>query len=118
MKYDNETALVRIYKRSGELKRRAKNRVTGILTSVIAALLVAEAAVWNMIIVPGDAAPAGSTYGAFMLMGESGIYVLIGVVAFALGVVITLICIRSRRRYQSGKPLLWDTIPESERKDD
>ena len=46
---------------------------------------------------PGSGtAPAGSVYGAFLLSAEAGGCVLAAVIAFALGVAVTLLCLRLR----------------------
>ena len=46
---------------------------------------------------PGSGtASAGSVYGAFLLSREAGGYVLAAVIAFALGVCVTLLCARKK----------------------
>ena len=51
---------------------------------------------------PGSAF-TGTVYGSFLLSAESGGYVLAAVVAFVLGIVTTLLClkIRNKRKAQS-----------------
>ena len=38
-----------------------------------------------------------TAYGPFLLPSAAGSYVLVGVAAFALGVLVTLLCLRARR---------------------
>ena len=40
----------------------------------------------------------GSVYGAFLLSQEAGGYVMTAVIAFALGVAVTLLCLRLQKR--------------------
>ena len=54
---------------------------------------------------PGSGtASAGSVYGAFLLSREADGYVLAAVIAFALGVCVTLLCARKKKnKTQSDK---------------
>ena len=52
---------------------------------------------------PGSGtAYAGSVYGAFLLSRKAGGYVLAAVIAFALGVCVTLLCARKKKNNTQG----------------
>lgn len=98
MKYTTEEALFEILRRSEQIvlrrNRRACRFFSG-LVGVLFALLVLVIA-----FLPGRTgmAPTGSVYGSFLLSQEAGGYVLAAVVAFALGVAVTLLCLKIRER--------------------
>ena len=48
--------------------------------------------------IDGDTKVLRSVYGAFLLPAEAGGYVLAAVAAFAMGVIITIACIRYRNK--------------------
>lgn len=103
MKYTTEEALVEIMKRRDQIiirrDRRACRMLSGTAGALVAVLVLVIA------LLPGKVtvASSGSVYGSFLLSQEAGGYVLASVVAFALGVAVTLLClkIRERRKDQS-----------------
>ena len=99
MKYDQTGAVKEI------LRRREKLRLAQLKKTI--RRLYAASIVLTAILAAGMAGIASesragmSVYGAFLLPGEAGGYVLMGGLAFALGVVITLLCIqRTKLRMQ------------------
>lgn len=69
-----------------------------------ASALLAAALLFVIVAVSGRANSAftGTVYGSFLLSVEAGGYVLAAVIAFALGVAVTLLCIR-RKNIQAKK---------------
>jgi putative copper export protein len=97
MKYDQEEAVREILKRKDAfLIRRVKKTIRSLsyASAAITAMLVA---VVVRLTDMGNAWTDQSVYGAFLLSKEAGGYVLIGVLAFALGIVFTLLCMQSRK---------------------
>lgn len=91
MKYTKENAITEIKRRSRGIKRAREKKLTkGLmaLTCLIAIALVSEVGLMTGPTTEGDMA---SIYGSFLLSPESGIYVLVAVVAFLIGVGITLL---------------------------
>lgn len=91
MKYTKENAISEIKRRSRGIKRAREQKLTkGLmaLTCLIAIALVGEVGLMTGPTTEGDMA---SVYGSFLLSPESGIYVLVAVVAFLVGVAITLL---------------------------
>ncbi len=91
MKYTKENAITEIKRRSRGIKRAREKKLTkGLmaLTCLIAIALVGEVGLMTGPTTEGDMA---SVYGSFLLSPESGIYVLVAVVAFLVGVAITLL---------------------------
>ena len=97
MKYTTEEAVAEIMRRSEQIMirrdRRACRRLSGAAGALLAALVLVIA------VMPGGgaAAPTESVYGAFLLSREAGGYVLAAVLAFALGVAVTLLCLKRKR---------------------
>lgn len=97
MRYDTDEALRELVVRCARIRQRRERRVAqglAALSLTCCALLVASAA----LLVPAEPATVGMVaYGAYLLPGEAGGFVLAAVVAFALGAAVTLLCLRHRR---------------------
>ena len=103
MKYTTEEALAEIMRRKDQIVLRRSRRSCRRLSVSAGALMCLLVLVIGLF--PSDGTVAdGSVYGAFLLSAEAGGYVLAAVIAFALGVVITLLCLRPRNtRYHVDK---------------
>ena len=103
LKYTTEEALFEIMRRSEKLVIRRNRRVCRMLSGLSGMLLAVLVLV--IALLPGTAAApySGSVYGSFLLSPEAGGYVLAAVIAFVLGIVTTLLClkIRNKRKAQS-----------------
>lgn len=90
MKYSDEEALAEILRRSEkirETRNRRSCRNLSVLAGVLCVLLITV-----IVLMPGGGTVmAGTVYGAFLLSPEAGGYILSSVIAFALGVVVTLL---------------------------
>lgn len=96
MKYTTEEALAEILRRSERVSIRRDRRVCRVLSCAAGALMCLLVLVIGLF--PGSGtASAGSVYGAFLLSREAGGYVLAAVIAFALGVCVTLLCARKKK---------------------
>ena len=97
MKYTTEEALAVIMQRRDQIIIRRDRRACRMLSGAAGALFAVLVLV--IALLPGKATvtSSGSVYGSFLLSQEAGGYVLAAVIAFALGVVITLLCLRRRR---------------------
>ncbi len=100
MKYTTDEALEEIYRRGEQIKDRHDRRVTNILSAssfVVGFLLVGLLSYYS-----GTGVDAvGQSYGSFLLFPDAGGYVLVAVVAFVLGVLITVAAGRYRNRKDS-----------------
>lgn len=97
MKYTTEEALSEILRRRDRVVLRRDRSVLRILSVLTCGLFAALVLV--IALQPGRAAeaPIGSVYGSFLLGPDAGGYVLAAVVAFALGVTVTLLSLRYRK---------------------
>ncbi|MCR5418235.1 MAG: hypothetical protein K6E84_04895 [Lachnospiraceae bacterium] len=98
MRYTDEEALSEIMKRSSRALEKRREKACRALAATSAVLFVALLAVTA--IFPGTAAGGDiqhAVYGSFLLSREAGGYVLASTIAFALGVTVTLFCIRYRQ---------------------
>ena len=98
MKYDNDTALNEILRRSSRLKKKKEqNRMRILCASSVSlfALLVLSIGIVSRDVSPES---AQSLYGSFMLPTNSGGYVLAAVIAFIAGVVVTAVIYRNRKK--------------------
>ncbi len=97
MKYTTEEAMAEIMRRSDEItdrrNRRAKRALSGTAGTLLGLIILVIS-----ILPGGEKASVRSLYGSFLLSPEAGGYVLVGVLAFALGIVITLLCLKLRRQ--------------------
>lgn len=97
MKYTEQEQLHEIMQRGERLRQRKERRMTRSLAASASALFVLPAACIGAF---GEAGYAGTTtvYGSFLLSAEAGGYVLAAVIAFALGVVVTVLLHRYKGR--------------------
>ena len=96
MQYTVDEALRETLRRSDVLKKRRRRMQTGALSAGVVVLLGAVLTV-GAGLTAGQASVIGrSAYGAFLLPSEAGGYILAGVAAFVVGVLVTLLCIRFR----------------------
>lgn len=97
MKYTPDEALSQILRRSERIalrrKRRSCQRLGGICSALLAVLALGITVMPEKLSVTS----AGSVYGSFLLSREAGGYVLIGLIAFVLGVAVTLLCLHYRK---------------------
>ena len=104
MKYTTEEALAEIMRRSGQIIMQRERRACRVLSGITAALFAMLVLV--IALLPGKAtvSSSGSVYGAFLLSQEAGGYVLAAVIAFALGVAVTLLSLKlKRQKWQSNQ---------------
>lgn len=101
MKYTSEEALTEIMRRKDQVVLRRSRRSCRVLSGVSALLTVFLLLVISMM--PGRTGSAftGTVYGSFLLSAESGGYVLAAVIAFVLGVGVTLLCLRWAKAQRS-----------------
>jgi len=97
MKYDTETALKEIMERSENVKQKRRSLQNAVLAGISGVLMAALIAVIAFVPDWSEEHRAGTTaMGSFMLSTEAGGYILAAVIAFSIGVLITIICIRIR----------------------
>ena len=102
MRLTNEEALREVLKRGDAVRRRRERRgiqVLGCVTGVLAVALICVIATLS----GGGTGSAGTAYGAFLLSAEAGGYVLTAVIAFAVGVVLTVVIHRYRKLNKRDK---------------
>jgi len=75
------------------LRRKHKRRMAAVLTMLCLITTVSLGGVAAALIGERQGSVAG-LYGSTMLLEDAGGYVLVGVIAFSLAVVITVLCIR------------------------
>ena len=102
MKYTSEEALTEILRRSEQLVRRRNRRIDRLLAGFASALLAGLVLVISLLPGGSGASHTGTVYGSFLLSAEAGGYVLAAVIAFVLGIVFTLLCIRRRIPLKPG----------------
>lgn len=96
MKYTTEEALAEIMRRRDQITLRRNRRACRVLSGAVWALFTALVMVIVLFQEKAASISAGTLYGSFLLSPEAGGYVLVSVIAFALGVCVTLLCLRYR----------------------
>ena len=103
LKYTTEEALAEIMRRSEIIVLQRNRRACHVLSGMAGALLALLVLV--IAVLPGKIGTASteSVYGSFLLSKEAGGYVLAAVIFFALGVCVTLLCLKigNKRKAQS-----------------
>ena len=82
-----------VHRRVREKRRRRERRIRSGLTGSRLCLLAGIGWVVVGVRTPGVSTVAGS-YSAVLLRDGAGAYILVGIAAFVLGVVVTMLCIR------------------------
>ena len=98
MRYSTDDQLQEVMRRKN-LRRRSRNRqITEFLSGAAVCLAVATAAVISAFAGAESSFVFDSAYGAFLLSSKSGSYVLCSVIAFVCGSLITVMCVRRKRK--------------------
>lgn len=105
MKYSDEDALKEILSRRNTVIRRRRSRsmvsLAAVSMALFATLLILLSAVPAGTV---STVSGGTIYGSFLLGRAAGGYVLASVVAFLLGITVTLFCIKYReQRFDNEK---------------
>ncbi|MBR6444685.1 MAG: hypothetical protein IKS63_04585 [Firmicutes bacterium] len=90
--------ITKMHARAAELRRHADRTRSKIFGSISAALAVCLVFVVHQIQSAGHGIMAGQNTGSSMLSDSAGGYVLIAVIAFVAGTVITALIIKHRKR--------------------
>ena len=97
MKYTSEEGFEEILRRGKKIKEKKERQVTYALSAVTACLAVALLGVLSVFAGAG-ADGTQTAYGSFLLPMEAGGYMLTAVIAFALGVLVTVTIRRYRKK--------------------
>ena len=93
--------VLRIEKRLRAKRRRIWHRVNALLYAVCALSVCGVGWILCTEQTPGVSMVHGG-YGTVLLRDEAGAYVVVGIAAFALGVSITMLCVRYREQRNHG----------------
>lgn len=105
MRYSTDAALKEVRARGARIRVRRERRVTAALSGASALLTVALFSCFLMLQPLSGSAADPVAFGAFLLPGEAGGYVLVGVVAFVIGVSVVIFISRRRNispRFRDG----------------
>ena len=97
MKYTKDEALSEIRKRGRKIREKRNKRIAGALstaTVISTFMLFVSISVFTGNVVTGT----DSAYGSFLLPTEVLGYVLVAIIAFVLGVIITVIARKNKRK--------------------
>ena len=98
MKYSLDDAVNEIGRRKKEMIHRKQRRQIGILTVLTVLNVFLLAAALYRYISPIDIDGSYSGYGSFLLPEEAGGYIIVGVLCFIAAVILTLLCIRWKKK--------------------
>jgi len=93
-----DVMLQEILKRSQVIRRNREKRFLRAMTGVSCVLLGALVFLISVLSAPGPAEGSTTVMGAFLLPSQAGGYILVAVIAFAIGVIVTMITERYRKR--------------------
>ena len=96
-----EIRVRQIRRRTRQYRLRYETRVLRCLTALSLFLLAGIGALLSSVHRPGISAVSNG-YGSVLLRDGAGLYVLIGVAAFAAGAALSVLCIRCRRNANHG----------------
>ena len=100
MKYTKEEAFEEVMRRGKILKRRNAKRSAGVLAASACFIMAALIMVIGRLGSVGGSMGGKSAYGAFLLPVEAGGYVLASVIAFAVGVGVTVWILKYRKNHE------------------
>lgn len=96
--YDTAERVRQVRLRAGQLHRKRENRLLGGLSSLCAVLAFSLIGSIAAMTGGGQGGTVPGLYGAMLLFEDAGGYVLVGVLAFAAAVVITVLLIKYRAK--------------------
>lgn len=98
MKYSFDESFAEVRRRGDVLKKKNEQRKVGAMS--VATLCLAVLFFIAVLKCSGSPAMAteGNVYASFLMGSEAGAYVLVGIIAFLLGAVVTLICYKNRNK--------------------
>ena len=99
--FDSEKEFSEILRRGEALRRKKERHAVQILATASAALLILLVLGIHTFSHKGSQNEIQSVFGAFLLPAEAGGYVLAAVLAFFIGVAVTVACIRYRTRKEN-----------------
>ncbi len=107
MRYDPDEALHLTLERAALLRDRRRRRQRIALSFGAGACGCALLAYGYALAAKGGVSLTEAGFGAFLLPSKAGSYILAGVLAFAAGVLVTLLCLRYRNRTgpSAGSPV-------------
>lgn len=103
MRYTPDDALREIQYRSRKILRKREQRRCRILSVLSVALSGALIMIISVLPENSAVSSAGSVYGSFLLSREAGGYVLTALIAFILGITVTLLCKKAGNRKKGKK---------------
>ncbi len=103
MKYTTQEALAEITRRSDQIRTRRSRCACRFLSGAAGVLFATLTLVITFITQNAVCAHKSSLYGSFLLSQEAGGYIFTAVIAFLLGIVTTLLCIRIRKTKSGDK---------------
>ena len=103
MRYSAEDQLREVMRRKNLHLHRRDSRITGLLSGIAVCLATAAAAVVSGFSGSEAFFAPDFAYGAFLLSSRSGSYVLCSVIAFVCGSLITVVCIRRKRKQDAAQ---------------
>ena len=105
-----ERRIREIRRRTRQYRKRYEGRVLSTL-SVCSLLLFAGIGILLRRVQSGGVATVTDSYGSVLLRGGASAYVVVGIAAFAVGVTVTMICIRLKNKSKDR------TVSTEERED-
>ena len=99
-----------IRQRTRQYRKRYERRVLSTL-SVCSLLLFAEIGILLRKVQSGGVPTVADSYGSVLLRGGASAYIVVGIAAFAVGVIVTMICIRLKDKSKDR------TVSTEERED-
>ncbi len=96
MRYSQDQSVQEVLRRRDLLAAKKQNRTVHALSAAALTLTAFLIIFIVQIGIPGKNGMESSVYGSFLLSAETGGYVLTCVIAFVLGVIVTVLCLKRR----------------------
>ena len=90
--------MLEIRRRTRQYRKRREGRVLFALR-VCSLLLFADIGILLRQVQSGGLPTVTDSYGSVLLRGGASAYIVVGIAAFAVGVTVTMICIRCKRKH-------------------
>ena len=102
MQYTIDQAVRETRRRAERLRRRRERRQTRLLGGAVLTLICILGGYGYQLIPQHWTVLELLPYGSFLLPGEAGGYVLTGVIAFIIGIAVTMLCLHYRTTHPPG----------------
>ena len=115
MKYNTDDAMKEVLRRSELLIKKQHQKKLYLLSASSIMMFLALVMIIPLFSGGGTPEVMGTVYGSYLLPAEAGGYVITAVIAFIIGTVTTLLCLRYKKNHKKRKEIHYEINKDEEK---